>query len=363
MPHAPERSVVVASIAPSTRESDPNRDNYKRRLSEFREAIHSQEQEPTELPHRHSGSVRTWTRTSRLPFISWPARYINQGSPFMALLSGISIWHHTVHSVSLSPTSKRFPEYHPSPFCDQHCTDCREDKEAWLLQRDITYALIVPVLEIYRHAAQVARALLGNRHIFDLELVFRGEARGTFSWLQCFITEEEDWCLTKGCPGCVVSYPLQAEPTIRMILVACRLSSSLRQQCNISHLPMFDFWSDVMKKALDEDPFWGPSLWKDFEARAAALEKGIEELVSQCIELAPVAASAAQADDSPPTSPKHVFPKAPRPIAQERLHWVPSIVSGCWTTLLADAAEAKRIELSPDDSPSPPPLLSRWLTG
>ncbi|KAI4173556.1 MAG: hypothetical protein LQ343_002894 [Gyalolechia ehrenbergii] len=252
------------------------------------------------------------------------ARYINEGSPPMALLS---------------------------------------DKEAWLLQRDITYALIVPVLEIYRHAAQVARALLGNRHIFDLELVFRGEARGTFSWLQCFITEEEDWCLTKGCPGCVVSYPLQAEPTIRMILVACRLSSSLRRQCNTSHLPMFDFWSDVMKKALDEDPFWGPSLWKDFEARAAALEKGIEELVSQCIELAPVAASAAQADDSPPTSPKHVIRKAPRPIAQERLHWVPSIVSGCWTTLLADAAEAKRIEHSPDDSPSPPPLLSRWLTG
>ncbi|KAI4190978.1 MAG: hypothetical protein L6R41_000428 [Letrouitia leprolyta] len=247
-------------------------------------------------------------------------------------------------------------------FCDQHCTDCREDKEAWLLQRDITYALIVPVLEIYRHAAKVARALLGSRHIFDLELIFRGEARGTFSWLQCFIMEEEDWCLTKGCPACVVSYALQAEPTIRMILLACRLSSSMRHQRNTSHLPMFDFWSGVMQKALDEDPFWGPGLWKDFEARAAALEKGIEELVSQCIELAPLAASAAQADDSPPTSPKHVFHRPPQPMAKEPTHWIPNIVSGCWTTLLADAAEAKRIEACPDDIPSRP-FLSRWMTG
>ncbi|KAL9017715.1 MAG: hypothetical protein Q9185_004990 [Variospora sp. 1 TL-2023] len=85
-------------------------------------------------------------------------------------------------------------------FCDQHCHDCRDDKDAWLLQRDITYALILPVLEIYRHAVRVAKALLGNRHVFDLELVFRGEARGAFSWLQCFVMEEEDWCLTKGCP-------------------------------------------------------------------------------------------------------------------------------------------------------------------
>lgn len=86
-------------------------------------------------------------------------------------------------------------------FCDVHCNDNRDDKEAWLLQRDITYALILPVLQIHRHAVRIAKALLGNRHLFDLELVFRGEARGAFAWLQCFVTEEEDWCLTKGCPG------------------------------------------------------------------------------------------------------------------------------------------------------------------
>ncbi|KAI4092068.1 MAG: hypothetical protein LQ348_002712 [Seirophora lacunosa] len=249
-------------------------------------------------------------------------------------------------------------------FCDLHCNDCREDKDAWLLQRDITYALILPVLEIHRHALQIAKALLGNRHVFDLELVFRGEARGAFSWLQCFVMEEEDWCLTKGCPGCVVSYIIQAEPTIRMILVACRLSSSLRQQRNTSHLPMFDFWFHVMKRALDEDPFWGPGLWKDFEARAVALEKGIEELVRQCVELAPVAASAAEADDTPPTSPtQHFRIKAASHsllAPQEQTHCIPGIVAGCWTTLLADAAEAKR--LGPLQTASSPPLFIRSST-
>lgn len=153
---------------------------------------------------------------------------------------------------------------------------------------------------------------------------------------------------------------IQAEPTIRMILVACRLSSSLRQRNDTSHLPMFDFWSHVMKKALDEDPFWGPNLWKDFEARAAALENGIEELVKQCIELAPIAASAAQADDSPPASPKHTFRTASHSFPHEQRHCIPGIVFGCWTTLLADAAEAKR--LRPCQSTAPHAVLTRSST-
>ncbi|KAI4201318.1 MAG: hypothetical protein LQ350_003356 [Teloschistes chrysophthalmus] len=251
-------------------------------------------------------------------------------------------------------------------FCSQHFHDSRQDKEAWLLQRDITYALIVPVLEIYRHATQVANALLGNRHIFDLELVFRGEARGAFSWLQCFVHEEEDWCLTRGCPGCVVTHALQAEPTIRMILVACRLSESLAQHHNTSHLPMFNFWSQAMKKALDEDPFWGPKLWKDFEARAQKLEKGIEDLVRQCIELAPMAVDAASSQDSPPSSPKSGFLMRAKPLLsqqEQQKNWIPMIVAGCWTTLLADAAEARReAALSPSSLSPPAPAFTRCIS-
>lgn len=168
--------------------------------------------------------------------------------------------------------------------------------------------------------------------------------------------------IANGCIGCIVSYMIQAEPTIRIILVACQLSSSLRQENDSSHLPMFDFWSHVMKKALDADPFWGPNLWKDFEARAMALEKGIEELVKQCIELTPIAASAAQADDSPPTSPKHEFriSQTVHSTSQEHKHWISSMVSGCWTTLLADAAEARRV--SPSSNSSYHPVLTRLST-
>ncbi|KAL8883948.1 MAG: hypothetical protein Q9192_006959, partial [Flavoplaca navasiana] len=238
---------------------------------------------------------------------------------------------------------------------DRKDTD-EEDKGAWLLQRDITYALIVPVLEIYRHATHIAKALLGNRHIFDLELVFRGEARGAFSWLQCFVMEEEDWCLTRGCPACVVTHALVAEPTIRLILVACKLSSALNNhpypQAHHSSPPLLSFWQHSLKKALDEDPFWGPHVWQSFESRAKGLERGIEDLVSQCIEFgslaaANIAAASANNDDSPPTSPKYSVLKLPQPSgSQEHRNCMPSVILGCWTTLLADTAEAKRIRSS-----------------
>ncbi|KAL8799865.1 MAG: hypothetical protein Q9182_005572 [Xanthomendoza sp. 2 TL-2023] len=269
-------------------------------------------------------------------------------------------------------------------FCDQHDLDSHQDKEAWLLQRDITHALIVPVLEIYRHATHTAKALLGNRHIFDLELVFRGEARGAFSWLQCFVMEEEDWCLTRGCPGCVVTHALIAEPTIRLILVACHLSSTLRKTStltpqsqhnnNNTHPPLLDFWQHSLKKALDEDPFWGPDLWRTFTARAKALEHGIEELVKQCIEFAPLALANAAAvgigdDDSPPQSPKSsaVLLKLPQGVgagAKEQKDYIPSVVLGCWTTLLADAEEARRCCLSPATVTRNHhhPILARSLT-
>ncbi|KAL8712609.1 MAG: hypothetical protein Q9220_003140 [cf. Caloplaca sp. 1 TL-2023] len=237
-----------------------------------------------------------------------------------------------------------------------------KDKEAWLLQRDITYALIVPVLEIYRLASDIAKALLGKRHVFDLELVFRGEARGVFSWLQCFVMDEEDWCLTRGCPGCVVTHALQAEPTIRMVLVACHLSESLhrQKQRDTSHLPLFDFWSQAMKHALDEDPFWGPEIWKNVQARAKALESGIEELVRQCIELTPLAFSAVKDDQSPPASPKYDIPRTLRLSSQGQQTCLSGIVAGCWTTLLADAAEARRRRSQ--DSQTPQSFLTRCLT-
>ncbi|KAI9767840.1 MAG: hypothetical protein M1835_006987 [Candelina submexicana] len=173
------------------------------------------------------------------------------------------------------------------PFCQLHNPDNPEDEEAWLLHRDITHALILPILQIFRRASALAVTLLGTRTTADLEIAFRGDARGAFSWLQCFVAEEEDWCITKGCPACIVHYVLQSEPTVRLVLVAARLSQHLGQ---VSHpnspcLPTFTFWLGSLRTALTNDPFWGPDHFDDIEPRARYLEDGIQDLIAQCCTL------------------------------------------------------------------------------
>ena len=86
-------------------------------------------------------------------------------------------------------------------FCDEHRQITHEDEEAWKLHRDITHALILPVIGLYQHASRLAMSLLGTDDNVDLELLFRGEARGAFAWLQCFIMDEEEWCSARDCPG------------------------------------------------------------------------------------------------------------------------------------------------------------------
>ena len=220
--------------------------------------------------------------------------------------------------------------------------------------------------------------MLGDRNIFDLELVFRGEARGAFAWLQCFIAEEEDWCSTQGCPGrspyaalhlrmltsfkaCVVTHVLEAEPTIRIIVTACRLAASLRRINDPAAgeepnpLPVFDFWLSSLRTALDEDPFWGPNIWKELEPRASNLEHGIHQMVRQCIEFErmQVGENVGQTETAPVSAFVGV-PEMPAKIgayrsdgkrtvpASEESNWMQKVALGCWTTLLADTANVGR---------------------
>ena len=156
--------------------------------------------------------------------------------------------------------------------------------------------------------------------------------------------------------ACVVTHVLQAEPTIRMVLVTCRLSQSLREPGQASSLPVFDFWLSTLKSALDEDPFWGPDYWKDIEARALRLEKGIEQLVQQSCQLGDLLArkngdydfdtmivsrSGDQSSMPMKLKPSDIAKKQVR-LAHEEQRWMQKIVLGCWTTLLADAAQARR---------------------
>ncbi|MCJ1259315.1 hypothetical protein MMC24_007152 [Lignoscripta atroalba] len=260
---------------------------------------------------------------------------------------------------------KLLQDDHQSAFCSNHLPSDKDIEESWLLHRDITHALIMPVLEIYRQASQLAESFLCPRNIFDLELAFRGEARGAFAWLQCLIMEEEDWCSTRGCPACIVSYVLQSEPTVRLILAACRLSRILRKPKAGRNLPLFDFWRSSLRRALDSDPFWGPSHSKDIESRAADLEGGIQQLIQQCCELSEAMPSTngreTRSSDKTKSSSTQIstishgisqnptgltaslFKKRSSSMSYGTQSWMQKILLGCWTTLLADAAEAGRL--------------------
>lgn len=88
-------------------------------------------------------------------------------------------------------------------FCQDHKLVSSEDSDGWVLHRDVIHAMILPVLQIHRQASRLADLLLRPNIAVDLELAFRGEARGTFTWLQCLLADEVDLCCTKSCPGTI----------------------------------------------------------------------------------------------------------------------------------------------------------------
>lgn len=157
------------------------------------------------------------------------------------------------------------------------------------------------------------------------------------------------------CAACVVSHVLEAEPTIRIVLVAGRLSQSSHQPCDDGPSPVLDFWLSSLHKALEEDLFWGPGFWEDIEARASWLEHGIQELLRQCAELESLAPGR-RLDPSTSISSRAlsyegfaVSTKAPppriasvmKPISSERNDWMKKIMLSFWNSILADAAKVE----------------------
>ncbi len=160
----------------------------------------------------------------------------------------------------------------------------------------------------------------------------------------------------------MVAHVLEAEPSMRIVLIACHLAQSLR---GASHapvtLPILDFWSSCLGSALDEDPFWGPTFWKDLESRTSNLENGVRCMVRQCIEFENMGQSGNGApqirDSSHVVTPRVGAPASPTRLGaykadgrrmvfvseeSSRMH---TIVLGCWTSLLADAANMGHPEI------------------
>ncbi|MCJ1363778.1 hypothetical protein MMC16_002887 [Acarospora aff. strigata] len=241
-------------------------------------------------------------------------------------------------------------------FCNHHESLHSEDRDSWLLHQDIIHALISPVLRIYRQASQLANSILCPSGAADLELAFRDEARGAFSWLQCLFSDEEELCPVTGCPACNVTHVLHSEPTLRLILVASHVPEYLdTKNSHQPELSMFTFWLRSLRAALDTDPLWGPGYWDEIERKALRLVKGIKHLLRQCRDLEDTIASnnsgVGEKMDSSNDLKMTLLNRSRTtnvchlPLARQQLvliaeeeAWMRSIILTCWRTLLAEAA-------------------------
>ena len=175
----------------------------------------------------------------------------------------------------------------------------------WLLHRDILHAMTMPVVELYKEASALAAAALCSQSPKEVEVAFKGEARFAFLWLQCLITEEEDWCHTRGCPACNTLQTLSTELTIRGAITSALLSTKDAQVPDTPSseteseaeeqqptLPDFAIILGALEQAMDNDTFWGPGHYAQQLARSKRIVSGIQELMSQCQVLESLVSSA-----------------------------------------------------------------------
>ncbi|KAF2030257.1 hypothetical protein EK21DRAFT_65989 [Setomelanomma holmii] len=182
-------------------------------------------------------------------------------------------------------------------FCAHHDQCDGAARETWVLHRDVLHALIMPVVALFQRASALAEAALCTQRTEDLELAFAGEARGAFLCLQCFLTEEEEWCRGLGCPACVVSATLSTESHIRLTIAASLLStapitspasSPMNEEPQSDRaLPPIPHILPSMREAVTSDPFWSDiaDLWPYLLSRATQLSASIQALIAECINL------------------------------------------------------------------------------
>ncbi|EDU45230.1 hypothetical protein PtrSN002B_005608 [Pyrenophora tritici-repentis] len=179
-------------------------------------------------------------------------------------------------------------------FCATHAQCTPQAKQTWLLHRDILHALIMPVVTLFSRASTLASAALCTQRTSDLELAFSGESRSAFIGLQCFLSEEADWCRTRGCPACVVSATLSTDSHIRLTIAASLLSTAsvaTPTQEELRHdsdrtLPPLPHILPALQHAVINDPFWeGSDIWGYILSRATQLSAGIQALIAECVNL------------------------------------------------------------------------------
>ncbi|TKX24837.1 hypothetical protein C1H76_3012 [Elsinoe australis] len=227
-------------------------------------------------------------------------------------------------------------------FCEEH--ECKSTEE-WLIIRDILHALLAPVVALQDHATTVAQESLQTLRQEDMEYAFYGNARNAFVWLQSFMASELPWCLSVGCPACVVTQALDSESSIRLLLASCFLSA-VQSDTDMGRptLPSFEFFVRAIGQAMADDDLWGPDQFEEVEPKAITLQNSMQDLMYQCqtIEL----------NMTPPDSPDSVvsmdflkptvdgmpirrssFARKQAKMLREEAQWLRSVVKNCWDTI------------------------------
>lgn len=184
--------------------------------------------------------------------------------------------------------------------CNAHMNLSRSALQSWTLSRDILHALLVPIVELFNEAVTAAEQSTSASRTEDLEYAFHGSARFAFVWLQSFLDRERKWCLTHGCPACVVEHALDSEFSIQLLFAASLLSDL---DCSSAHttpsLPSFGFFAESLKAALVDDDLWSGDYIERVMVKARQLKEGIEMLIEQNAALHTLLSMSDSSEDEP----------------------------------------------------------------
>ncbi|KAF2139246.1 uncharacterized protein K452DRAFT_360512 [Aplosporella prunicola CBS 121167] len=185
-------------------------------------------------------------------------------------------------------------------FCPDHQQCSSDAQSTWLLHRDILHALVSPVVQLFTRASRLAEAAVCSSKPEDLEMAFTGDARSAFLWLQCFLSDEEQWCQFVGCPACIVSHTLSTEEHLRFTYTALHLANDSDMQ-NSNALPAIPFFTAALTDAINTDPFWDsyPGAASSIESSAESLTVNVRALRIQCGELEALVADFTEGQSTP----------------------------------------------------------------
>jgi len=234
-------------------------------------------------------------------------------------------------------------------FCEHHSSNPQEDLKPWTIVRDLLHALLAPIVALQDHASNIAAEYLKTSRPEDFEFAYAGNARNAFVWLQSFLSTETSWCLSQGCPACIVTQALDSEESIRLILSSCMLSAIQNDKdFGRPTLPSLEFFIRSMRDAMEDDDLWGTEYFDIVEPRSHDLQEAMQELMYQCQTI--------EFSMSPPSSPNYAAPfeqqlsyfhktsrgmpirrsdfaKKQKKMLREEALWLRTVVKNCWDTI------------------------------